>query len=264
MSTSNFLEILTVPMAAGEVRNFMVSGAYFEVIDATSPIDVRLTDKFGAVRGAMRNAEASFYLRASEFDVIEITSAAAQVLRIAFGTAEAGTRRAAGTVAVSGIVNTLDNGINVTKNNRSFFGVVDHFASAGNLCVQGIWNPLGSGKNVIIEKIIVNGAAAGSQQFVRAQLLTAIFGTLLTAPVSLLGNGFDSTTTQVRGIQTPTAPIGKNIGSMGSSAGSTLLDFREFVFGGKIVLPQGSGISINTIVVNSNLSSLYYFSEETA
>lgn len=171
MSTSNFLEILTVPMAAGEVRNFMVSGAYFEVIDATSPIDVRLTDKFGAVRGAMRNAEASFYLRASEFDVIEITSNAAQVIRIAYGTAEAGTRRTAGIVTVSGSIQTINLSEQRSNSSQLFRSVNTVTAALGNFSAAQIFNPAGSGKIVTLYEAELITAQTG---FVQLRSMNAI------------------------------------------------------------------------------------------
>lgn len=97
----NFIELVTVPFAAGESRLFALSGQYFELIDAVNPVDVVLTDMYGAQRGLMRGAEASFNLKSTEFAVIQITSASAQTIRFAYGSGEAGTRRAAGSVNIA-------------------------------------------------------------------------------------------------------------------------------------------------------------------
>lgn len=100
----NFIELLTIPFGAGESRLLHVSGQYFELIDATNPVDVLLIDKTGAQRGIMRGAEASFHLKNTDFSTIQITSATAQTIRIGYGSGEAGTRRAAGAVSIVGTV----------------------------------------------------------------------------------------------------------------------------------------------------------------
>ena len=101
---ASFIEIVTATFAAGESRLFALTGQYFEIIDATFPVDVTLSDFYGAQRGLMKSAEASFNLKGTDFGVIQITSASAQTIRFAYGTGEAGTRRAAGAVSIVGTV----------------------------------------------------------------------------------------------------------------------------------------------------------------
>lgn len=101
MDRQNYIELVTVPFQAGESKLFAISGQYFEIIDAVTPVDVVLTDKYGAQRGLMRGAEASFNLKATEFATVQLTSAAAQTVRFAYGTGEGGTRRAAGSVNIA-------------------------------------------------------------------------------------------------------------------------------------------------------------------
>ncbi len=104
MNLQNFLEIVPVIFAAGESKLFHLSGAYFEIIDAPNPVDVVLTDRNGVPRGVMKNAEASFFIKSTDYDTIQLTSATAQTIRFAFGTSEAGTRRSTGSVTISGSV----------------------------------------------------------------------------------------------------------------------------------------------------------------
>ncbi len=101
---ASFIEIVTATFAAGESRIFALTGAYFELIDATFAVNVTLSDIYGAQRGLMKAAEASFNLKGTDFAVIQITSASAQTIRFAYGTGEAGTRRAAGSVSIVGTV----------------------------------------------------------------------------------------------------------------------------------------------------------------
>lgn len=100
----NFIELFSIPFQAGESKIFMVSGQYFELIDAPNPVDVLLLSRNGEQRGIMRGAEASFHLKNTDFQQIQITSASAQTIRIGYGSGEAGTRRAAGAVSIVGTV----------------------------------------------------------------------------------------------------------------------------------------------------------------
>lgn len=100
----NFIELISAPFGAGESRLWMVSGQYFELIDATNPVDVILADVNGAQRGRMAAAEASFNLKNTDFQAIQITSPTAQTIRFAYGSGEAGTRRAAGSVNVANAI----------------------------------------------------------------------------------------------------------------------------------------------------------------
>lgn len=95
------LELITAPMTAGEPRTFYLTGQYFELIDAVDPVDVVLSDMYGAQRGLMRQAEASFFLKSTAFKVVQITSATNQTIRFGYGSGEGGTRRSAGSVNIA-------------------------------------------------------------------------------------------------------------------------------------------------------------------
>ena len=97
----NSVEIVSAGFAAGDARVFALGGSFFELIDCPNPVDVLLVDRHGAQRGQMKSAEASFSLRGTEFQEIQIRSATAQTIRFAYGTGEVGTRRTVGTVSVS-------------------------------------------------------------------------------------------------------------------------------------------------------------------
>jgi len=108
MNQENSIEIVSVTFGAGDSRLFALTGEYFEIIDAPTPIDVVLSDFNGAQRARMSQASASFYSKGVKFGVIQITSAAAQTIRFAYGSGETGTRRATGSMTISGDV-TLAN-----------------------------------------------------------------------------------------------------------------------------------------------------------
>ena len=104
MSQQNCIENLTVVMGAGESRIFMVSGEYFEILEAPDPIDVLLSDINGAQRARLYQASASYFSKGVDFAVIQITSATAQTVRVVYGTGESGTRRTTGSMTISGAV----------------------------------------------------------------------------------------------------------------------------------------------------------------
>lgn len=100
MKQSN-LEIIPATFAAGEVKRWALSGTYFELIACPDPVDVVLTDRNGATRARLIQAGETFFVRETEFEAIEITSATLQTIRYAFGSGEAGTRSSAGSVSIS-------------------------------------------------------------------------------------------------------------------------------------------------------------------
>lgn len=153
--SQQFLEIISQTFAAGETKIFQVSGQYFELLDAPFPVNVRLTDRSGAQRGLMTAAEASFFLRNSDFETIELVSPTAQTIRFMYGSAEAGTRRSAGVVSV------VDGGKARSKTGLSFFAGFYHGAIAGNYSQVQLWNPAASGRNLVLTQINYSMAAIG-------------------------------------------------------------------------------------------------------
>lgn len=156
MSQSNFIELVTADFAAGQSRNFMVSGQYFELIDAPESVDVFLVDRFGAQRGVMRAAEASFNLKSTEFNEIQIVSPTAQTIRFAYGSGEAGTRRSAGAVTISGtpsvnVANTGGSFVQMQQTVPSIVATISNAKSRRYFMVQNksatgtIWVYLGFG-----------------------------------------------------------------------------------------------------------------------
>lgn len=105
MNQENSIEIVSVTFGAGDSRLFALTGEYFEIIEAPTPVDVVLSDFNGSQRARMSQASASFYSKGVKFGVIQITSAGAQTIRFAYGSGETGTRRSSGSVTISGNVN---------------------------------------------------------------------------------------------------------------------------------------------------------------
>lgn len=189
MSQSNYIEMVTAEFEAGQSRTFVVSGQYFELIDSPASVDVFLVDRYGAQRGVMRAAEASFNLKNTEFSEIQIVSPTAQTIRFAYGTGEAGTRRSAGQVSLAGAVAVsaiaapvqVSGAIDVTaiadpvqvaelaflREANIRYGVGHKYipGTAGQSHRYILSNPVGSGKTLKVDSAQIGLNAIGSLVF---------------------------------------------------------------------------------------------------
>lgn len=166
MNEHSFLEILPpVAFAAGEQRSFYITGSYFEIIDAVDPVDIVLSDAYGARRGLMKGAEASFHLKNTPFGFVQISSATAQEIRFAYGSGEAGTRRAAGAVNIVGTV-PVSGPLTDAELRATPVPVRDRLeAPTGNWVNSALWGAANSSVNIFTAAANVNGAivwAAGA------------------------------------------------------------------------------------------------------
>lgn len=98
------IEIIKAAFFAGEVKTFLMQGEYLEIIEAVYPIDVAMLDRSGVQLSVMRNAESSYFSRPGKYEVIQVTSSQAQIVRLFVGSGDAGTRRFSGQVSVLGSV----------------------------------------------------------------------------------------------------------------------------------------------------------------
>lgn len=90
----------SIAFNAGETKVFYLSGSYFELIDCPNTVDVILSDRNGGVRARMIGAAQTHHVKNTPYQIVQITSAAAQTIRFAYGSGEAGTRNTAGSVTL--------------------------------------------------------------------------------------------------------------------------------------------------------------------
>lgn len=103
------IELIQTDLAAGESRSFSVTGNYFEITEAPlEGLSVLLTDRSGATVTRMLNIGAGVFVEPGQFEQIQITSVGAQTVRFFVADGKAGTRRVAGSVAVTGAVSIND------------------------------------------------------------------------------------------------------------------------------------------------------------
>lgn len=179
--------IFTLTLAANESREVAISGEYFELRNALSPIVlIELLDRSGGVIARLDNPEQSDFVRPGRYETIRITNGAtAQTIKHFYGSGDAGSRRTSGTVTVLGTVGVTGNvAIVDSEKSRTLLGVVFE----GNPAIGGVaaeysrvqlFNPVGSGKNLIVtEVLLTTNVSAGYTLYANsASLLTNVTAT---------------------------------------------------------------------------------------
>lgn len=95
------MEIITLPISAGETKVLAIAGEYFELVNAPQAVDVALYSPTGA-KSSAQAAEEGSYLRVG-FTEVQIKSATTQTIRVLIAEKEGGTRRLAGSVVINGV-----------------------------------------------------------------------------------------------------------------------------------------------------------------
>lgn len=178
------IEIISGVWAAGETKTFHINGEYLEILEAQYPCDVMLMDRQGAQLSIMRSSEASFFSRPKEgFNSVQITSAQAQTIRIFVGSGDAGTRRISSTVSV------IDGGRARSNAGTAFGGCASISGVAAKYTAVQLWNPAGSGKNVIVNQLSSAANAAGNIYLVPSFAALSINSSTRVANKKLVAGG---------------------------------------------------------------------------
>lgn len=232
---NNFLEIINVPMLAGDVKSFELTGDYFEIIEAAYPVTVTLNDRNGVQNGRMANAEQSFYIKSTDFGNIQISTVQAQTLRIAYGSGEAGTRRTAGVVSV------IDGGKARTLAGDVYGWRFSQGPLAANWNVGQIWNPAGSGRRLLVKSY--SSSVAAVTGFNNADIVTA------AGSIGSKLSGGAASVALPRGLQQVSAVVAGFVVANQVNAGQTVVEPEPFV-----ILP-GFGFVMVTDV--NNIASVF-------
>lgn len=177
----------TIP--AGGVWSLHAAGRFFRIIEASNgPVDV-LFFRNGIASGAANAVGAGYWTRPADlFSRIEITSASAQRVKIAIADGDGGYD----VVGVTGVVSVSDASFAKVVENRAFTAVTSAVgSSAGTLPVHSIWNPVGSGKKIVIRKASVMNANA-SLVIIYGIASAQIVAGANPFPKSFLADGADS------------------------------------------------------------------------
>lgn len=243
------IDILKGAWLAGETKTFHVNGSYFEILECAYPIDVKLLDKSGAVRSDMRQAEASFFSEGLDFQTIQITSALAQNIRSFYGDGTAGTRRTAGLVSV------VDASKARTLASTAFVGAGTSPATAGQNSMVQLWNPGGSGVNLVLENLKFTGTAAAGIDM--GAYITALANLGTTNSPKLIGSATAAKAEVRNQANAGTLMTKYMIASYMTALAQVPFEFRE-----PIVIPPGAGFLVANASQNSNLTVTFEWLED--
>lgn len=108
------MEILNIPIEAGELKTYALAGQYIEVLRATGAVDLILYGPSGAVESA-RGGESGTWMKEA-FTSFTLQSSITQTIRILVTGREGGSRRSAGEVAVTNVNSAFTQAsVNVTN-----------------------------------------------------------------------------------------------------------------------------------------------------
>lgn len=93
------MENLRFNIAAGETKTFERGGRYLEIIDATGPVSIILSDQNGGRADSAKDVLSGTYM-ATAFAKFEVFSATAQIVELFLSDTSGGTKRQPGSVRV--------------------------------------------------------------------------------------------------------------------------------------------------------------------
>lgn len=248
------IEIIKAAFAAGEVKTFLIQGEYVEILEAAYPVDVAMMDRSGAQLSTMRNAEASYFSRPGKYEVIQVTSSAAQTVRLFVGSGDAGTRRTSGDVSV------IDGEKSRTIGGGSYAGTPSAASDPANYGNVQLWNPAGSGKNLIVTQCgitaILTGSTAVYLFFSAIELITDLTASKASSKKSggLIGSA--KVKTQLR-----TASETLPNGSLFSLSAKDSLQ-SNWPLKGPLVVTPGYGLNSSALTLSTQIQANFEWFEE--
>lgn len=158
---------------------------------------------------------------------------------------------------VTGSVEVIDGGKNRTMASMSFSGYCGSGASAGNFSHAQLWNPVGSGKNAVVEQIVAT-------LNVTAGLFVKFYNTALTTQTqdpSSKKSGGSATSMQQRAQQNATILAGGflNLAAF-TLAGSTPITYK---LAEPIVITPGYGLILVPSTQNVGVDANFEYFEES-
>jgi hypothetical protein len=157
---------------------------------------------------------------------------------------------------ISGEVSIIDGERARTLANTAF--ICRHYQApvAGNGVTVQMWNPAGSGRNIVLESF---GASSVTSQAINCYSMTAALATLGAVGNSKLIGGAPSVA-QGRGTNGNTPPTGNILVALNIQAGQVF----EKSMRKPIILPPGNGIGFYSGIANADLAAFFEYFEEPA
>lgn len=252
-------ELLTVTFAANETKPFQKAGRYFEIIaDGGSTVNVTFYGDNGAIAANWNNIQSGIFIEDAwtQFSVTNNSPAQQTLTFLLMDNGRGGSRRQ------PGVVQVIDTDKSTTENGMAFMGVnYSGVPAAGQFACVELYNPAGSGRKIVLERIYVDTQATATNLV--AGIMAGTAGADAGTVPSKLSNGSNSLA-HIYGSSAQVAdPAGLVTGKV-SWAPSNLAANSELVFTPKrpfVILP-GYGLMVGARVATAAIYSTFEFWEQ--
>jgi hypothetical protein len=181
-------EFLTQTMAPGQIMPFAKAGKYMEVIaDGGATFNFNFYGPNGSLYSTWKNVPAGVFLEDpyTTFDVTNNGAGNATMTLMLMDSGRGGSRRQ------PGVVQVIDSDRATTESGMAFMGLNSTgIPGAGNYGTILLWNPAGSGREVVLESAYIELGATASQMC--AGIVTATTGASAGTVPSKLSGGVNS------------------------------------------------------------------------
>lgn len=155
---------------------------------------------------------------------------------------------------ISGTVSVVDDAKSRTLANAAYLADIGIAGSAGNYMYAELWNPAGSGKNLIVESVYCSSTTAG---FAVLRSQTTQLGTLAEGPVTKKIGAASASVALCNTLLAPGPYVGTQIHGVNLAASQGF----KFEFVEPIIIMPGSGLSANGDL-GQGLSSVFEYFED--
>ncbi|TFE36541.1 hypothetical protein E2553_43215 [Paraburkholderia dipogonis] len=160
---------------------------------------------------------------------------------------------------ISGDVNVLDNGMSRTLTNQTFLAQGFRAADTSNRCHVQLWNPVGSGKVLIVESI--NAVSTSGQWLTNVGFANAILPTPTDITASSIGSKLAGGVLGVAKVYNCMSAGGQVGVALAALAGQAALpssqNFKE-----PVVVPPGWGLIQSCVQINTALQAGFEWYEQ--
>lgn len=224
----------------GAAWSMNTAGRYFRIIEAPdAPVDI-IFFRNGIVSGNAQGVGPGYWSRPAEFfSRIEISSPVTQTVKVAIADGDGGYD----VVGITGAVSVINDDVRRAISGQEFIARLNaNAAGAGNYTFLQLWNPAGSGKNLIVKNIGASCGTAG-QVTIRGSdaLISGAASGLLRRSKHIAASPAASTVTQSRVLLS--AGIPADTGTLTSiSVNAGLSSVSWWQPNGEVIVSAGAGL----------------------
>jgi hypothetical protein len=241
------LSIKDYAIAAGATLRLGIPSSFFQVMHATDDLDIDFLQS-GSRIGRAEGVGQGFRLGplGSGFHQVDLYSATAQTVKLCFSSGSAPVDLSQ-VVEVSGTVSTVNGEMARVLDGRAFSSYAYQAGIAGEFSAVQLWNPAGSGKNLIVTGIFADSTGRLGAKFDSAQK-----GYFALAGLSKLSGAANS--------DIGTRPYSQAASLMGDVL--TFPDLGNSDFLEPLIVTPGYGLSLFRNVVNTAIECSFRWFEE--